>query len=570
MKQKITFLCIYSIFSLFQSQAQVTNPLASTSDSNIWSVTKITGNNAIERPYEMIYGPDHRLWITERRDDVVGINGGKRIVRIDTTGANKTTMINFGNKVHTTAGQDGVLGIVAHPDLYFNPATTTNNYVYVSYTYSINGTDSGRRLRIARLIYNNNNGTLTEDTSLGANAAIIEGLPASNDHNSGKLAIGPDLKLYYTLGDQGNNQFSRNCLPIRARELPVNTTDFSRYEGKLLRLNLDGTIPADNPILNGVRTHVWNYGHRNMQGLAISSFGTVYSTEHGDRVDDEFNLMVAAKDYGWPNVAGLRDDKGYEFTNNSLTTTCGGTLTVAQATQTETQSFPVEPVDFVEPLSTMGTGSATIPTGSNSTWPTIAPAGLALYENTEKKIKDWGDFVLIPGLKFNTIQLGRLSMDGLFIIEPENDILPIEPEVALFPLHTANSRFRQIVVSPNGVSFYYVTDNNSAADPGSITKLNYIGPLEPTLSNEDFALSQDTFKLYPNPAKNKFSLRFDSNAFTKASLQIVDISGRIVKSFDQVQTNQAIDISSLRNGLYLVNITDQNQRKAVKKLVVVN
>jgi PQQ-dependent dehydrogenase (s-GDH family) len=513
----------------------------------------------------MIYGPDDRLWITERRNDRSEVpNGGRRIVRIDTTGANKTTMINFGTKVHTTAVQDGVLGIVAHPDLYQNPATTTNNYVFASYTYSIDGTDSGRRLRIVRLIYDNNNGTLSEDTNFAPNGAIIEGLPASNDHNSGKLAIGPDLKLYYTIGDQGNNQFSRNCFPIRARQLPVSTSDFSRYEGKLLRLNLDGTIPSDNPVLNGVRTHVWNYGHRNMQGLVISSFGTVYSTEHGDKVDDELNLMEVGKDYGWPEIAGFYDNQGYEFTNNALTTTCGGTLSTSQATSTEFQSFPSNPpAGFVPPISTMGTGSASIPTGNNSTWPTIAPAGLALYENTEKKIKDWGNFVLIPGLKFNTIQLGKLSPDGLSIID-------FALGDALFPLHTANTRFRQIVVATNGVSFYYVTDNTSASEPGSITKLEYLGPLEPTLSNEDFALSQNDFRLYPNPAKSNFSLRFDSSAFNQASLQIVDISGRVVKSFDQIQSNQPIDISSLRNGLYLVNITDQNQRKAVKKLVVVN
>lgn len=548
----------------YANQAQTTNPLAPTSDATKWTVTKITGNNAVERPYEMIYGPDHRLWITERRNDVSGINGGRRVVRIDTTGTNRTTMIDLSAKVYTTGGQDGVLGIVAHPDLYANPATTTNNYVYVSYTYSIDGTDSGRRLRIARMIYNFSAGTLSEDTSLGANGTIIEGLPASNDHNSGKLAIGPDLKLYYTLGDQGNNQFSRNCFPIRARQLPVSTSDFSSYEGKLLRLNLDGTIPADNPVLNGLRTHVWNYGHRNMQGLAISSFGAIYSTEHGDRVDDELNLMLEAKDYGWPEIAGFYDNLGYQFTNNSLTTNCGGSLSTADATDTEFESFPSNPpADFVPPISTMGTGSTTIPSGSNSTWPTIAPAGLALYENTEKKIKDWGDFVLIPGLKFNTIQLGKLSTDGTSIID-------FAPGDALFAWHTASSRFRQVVVAPNGVSFYYVTDNNSTSDNGSITKIEYIGPLEPTLSNDEFALNKNSFKLYPNPAKSNFSVQFNATTFEAANVEITDMNGRIVKSISKLLPNQSVDVSQLQNGLYLVNLSDSNNRKEVKKLVIMN
>lgn len=567
MKKQLSILILSITFCSWpypQTQAQ-TNPLSATSDATLWAVNNITGNDFIERPYEMIYGPDHYLWITERRDDRSEVpDGGRRIVRVDTTGVNKTTMINLGAKVYTTANQDGVLGIVAHPDLYANPATTTNNYVYVSYTYSIDGTDSGRRLRIARLLYDFNTGTLSEDTSLNANGTIIEGLPASNDHNSSKLAIGPDLKLYYALGDQGNNQFTRNCLPIRARELPVNTSDFSRYEGKLLRLNLNGSIPSDNPILNGVRTHVWNYGHRNMQGLIITSSGIIYSTEHGDKVDDELNVMVAAKDYGWPEIAGFYDNLGYEFTNNSLTTGCGGSLSTAQATASEFESFPSNPpADFVPPISNMGTGSSTIPTGSNSTWPTIAPAGLAVYENTEKRIKDWGDFVLIPGLKFNTIQLGKLSSDGQSIID-------FAPGDALFPWHTASSRFRQVVVAPNGVSFYYVTDNTSSTDKGAIVKIEYLGPLEQTLSNDAFALKQKAVKLYPNPANGSFSVQFNSNEFSTAQLQIVDINGRIVKTLNNVQSNNPIDISNLRNGIYLINISNGQKFSEVKKLVVVN
>lgn len=545
----ITLLCC-SIFAFGQETTNTAN----------WAVTKITGNNAVERAYEMIYGPDNRLWVAERRDDVAGLTGGKRIVRIDTTGANRTTMFNFGAKVFTNAGQDGVLGIVAHPDLYANPATATNNYVYVSYTYSTNGLETGRRLRIVRMIYNNVAGTLTEDTSLNANGTILEGLPASNDHNSGKLAIGPDLMLYYTIGDQGNNQFARNCLPILARQLPTFPDDFDNYPGKLLRMNLDGTVPSDNPTLGGVKSRVYNYGHRNMQGLAISSSGIIYSTEHGDKVDDELNVMVAAKDYGWPNIAGFYDNQGYEYINNSLTTTCGGTLSTAQATQTEFQSFPSGPTaDFVPPISTMFTNSATIPTGSNSTWPTLAPAGLALYENTERKILGWGDNVLIPALKFNVIYRGKLSSDGLSIDGGTDNLIA---------WHSSTDRFRQVVAAPNGVSFYIVTDNSSTTNPGSITKISYIGALEPTLSTDENALANGSLKLYPNPAATSFSLNFPTQNGQTAKVSIVDLMGRTVMASKSVQANQPVDVSRLSNGVYLVNITDGNNKSVLKKLVV--
>jgi hypothetical protein len=211
----------------------------------------------------------------------------------------------------------------------------------------------------------------------------------------------------------------------------------------------------------------------------------------------------------------------------------------------------------------MGSGSATFPSGGNATWPTLAPGGLALYEDTDKKIKDWGNFVLIPGLKFNTIQLGKLSSDGL-------SILDFTPEQTLFAWHTvsAGDRFRQVVVARNGVSFYIVTDNNSVTNPGSITKILYHGPLEPTLSTDENALTNVSLKLYPNPTATSFSLKFPTQNVQNAKVSIVDLMGRIVMQAKTVQANQPVDVSRLSNGVYLVNITDNNNQSVLKKLVV--
>ena len=92
---------------------------------------------------------------------------------------------------------------------------------------------------------------------------------------AGRLAIGPDEKLYLTIGDQGSNWLQNYCNPNRAQDLPmatdVQTGNWMSYEGKVLRLNLDGSIPSDNPSIGGVRSHILSYGHRNPQGRSVRS-----------------------------------------------------------------------------------------------------------------------------------------------------------------------------------------------------------------------------------------------------------------------------------------------------------
>jgi len=125
-----------------------------------------------------------------------------------------------------------------------------------------------------------------------------------------------------------------------------------------------------------------------------------------------------------------------------------------------------------------------------------------------------------------------------------------------------------VVVSPNGVSFYIVTDNTSATNPGSITKILYKGALEPTLSTNENTLDNVSLKLYPNPVSDSFYLTFSAQAFQNPKVSIIDLMGRIVMPAKAVQAKQAVDVSSLSNGVYLVNITDSNSQSVMKKLVI--
>ena len=464
--KKIYFFLFLFVSSYHFAQTPI------TSGPN-WTVSNLTPNNALNFPTEIIYGPDGFLWITER--------AGRKVVRVNKTSGAIATMIDLSGQVYQTAGQDGLLGMAIHPALYTNIATTTNNYVFIAYTYN----SSGRKLRISRFTFNNATKTL------GSELTLLQGMPASNDHNSGRLIFGPDLKLYYTFGDQGSNQFANACLPILAQNLPTSTSDYANYPGKILRINTDGTIPTDNPTLAGIKSHVYTYGHRNPQGLIFAQDGTLYSSEHGAKVDDELNKIIPAKNYGWPQLAGYYDNMAYAYCNWSSAAVCdAGTFSdngcAAGVTPiTEYQSYPNgTPSNFMPPIGTYNSTSSTNPLGGFLTWPTVAPASIDIYELN--KIPNWGKSLLIPTLKKGTIYRAKLAPDGNSIVGDTYEIF-----------HSSNDRYRDIALDPDGVTFYAITDNSGSTsgpsgstavtivNPGVIVKIQYVGPtvVSPPIAN---------------------------------------------------------------------------------------
>jgi PQQ-dependent dehydrogenase (s-GDH family) len=183
-------------------------------------------------------GFDDMLWVTERT--------GKRITRVNPATGEQKVAVTI-EEVQAPGGQDGLMGLA--PDL-------GNNVVYTAYTYTDRSlpphetrapTSPYRFLytKIVRLTYDRAKETL------GNPVTLIAGLPAGNDHLAGRLKIGPDRKLYYTIGDLGNNQLGNYCIPIEAQRLPtlaeIQAKNYAAYVGKSLRLNLDGSIPNDNP-----------------------------------------------------------------------------------------------------------------------------------------------------------------------------------------------------------------------------------------------------------------------------------------------------------------------------------
>jgi aldose sugar dehydrogenase len=168
-----------------------------------------------------------------------------------------------------TDGEGGLLGMVLHPNFGATP------HVFVVYNYDDAGT---YKEKLVRYTYNG--------TTLISATPIIDDIAASNIHNGSRLVITPDLKLFITTGDAAN---------------PALSQDLTKVNGKVLRLNLDGSIPADNP---SASSPVWSNGHRNPQGLVFAN-NMLYSSEHGADTDDEINIIEKARNYGWPDVRGL-------------------------------------------------------------------------------------------------------------------------------------------------------------------------------------------------------------------------------------------------------------------------
>ncbi|MUT65269.1 sorbosone dehydrogenase family protein [Paenibacillus sp. NEAU-GSW1] len=221
----------------------------------------------LQAPWAIAFDND-TIYISERGGNMVQLIGdqmNREPVRL--------------NKPLLAEGEGGLLGLALAPDF------SKSNVAYVYHTYEENGEVLNR---IVTVEHKNKEWIETK--------ALLEGIPGYFNHNGGRIAIGPDVKLYVTTGDSGQEQ--------RAQQL-------DNLAGKILRMNLDGSIPADNPFPD---SYIYSYGHRNPQGLAWDENGQLYSTEHGPSGDpgghDEINRIAAGGNYGWPDIIGDAQKEG--------------------------------------------------------------------------------------------------------------------------------------------------------------------------------------------------------------------------------------------------------------------
>ncbi|MNZ40922.1 Chitinase A1 precursor [compost metagenome] len=222
---------------------------------------EVVANN-LETPWAIDFAPDGRIFFTER-------NSGR--VRVVVNGNLKSTpVITLGSPFYyMPKSEGGLLGLALDPNF------ATNHYIYIYHSYKTS--DNKVANRVVRLKENNNIATVDK--------VLITNLPGAVYHNGGRLKIGPDNKLYFGDGNYGNKDDTLSYLG-----------------GKMFRLNLDGTIPSDNPFGD---SPIYSRGHRNPQGLAWQP-GTnrLFVSEHGESSKDEINFIQPGNNYGWPKYEG--------------------------------------------------------------------------------------------------------------------------------------------------------------------------------------------------------------------------------------------------------------------------
>jgi aldose sugar dehydrogenase len=313
----------------------------------------------LTHPWELAWAPDNSIWMTERSGKVSRVNPETGAVTVVATIADAESR-----------GEGGLLGMALHPNFSTTPE------VFLVYNHVTGGEYSEK---VVKYIYNG--------TTLVNPVVLFQGIGALNYHNGSRLLITPDMKLYITTGDAGTVQWAQ---------------DLSSPNGKVLRINLDGSIPADNPFAGSA---IWSLGHRNAQGLAYAN-NKLYSSEHGPEKDDEINIIQKGRNYGWPAVNGFCNEEGEKkFCQDN---------------------------NVVEPLV--------------SYTPTIAFSGMDYYNNNQ--IPQWKNSLLVATLKDNTLYQFKLDQAGDKITETTEFY------------RSKYGRVRDVLVAPNG-KVYIATGNGS-------------------------------------------------------------------------------------------------------------
>ena len=445
----------YTYFSSFLLLVICTSFIA-VKKENIEFETRIVASG-LSDPWSVVYGPDGNLWVTESKGYRVlklNLRTGQRDIILDLNHAREFPAFDQLKKDGMLAPQGGLMGLALHPDfLHGKP------YVYLSYVYRhLQGNQF--LLKLTRYRYE------SSQNQLDSPKVICDTIPASNDHNGGRMLIAyVDGKpyLFYGVGDQGSGQFANGGRTNKAQQT-------NSYQGKILRFELEpgklnSWIPGDNPI--GGNSAVWTIGHRNPQGLAftiINGKEKLYSSEHGPYSDDEINLIEKGRNYGHPLVIGYADGNynGLAAAVSDEKKYPGKWHTSYPLVSNENRNADSIGAEFREPVTSLyPTDKKTlsrlfmkIQLGEKADWLSYAPSGIAIYRSVV--IPGWQQSLLVTSLKTGKLLRLKLNLDGT-----------VNPHI--FEYVPSRARYRDVTVSANGRKIYLATDS-SAITSGPTTE----------------------------------------------------------------------------------------------------
>ncbi len=460
-------------------------------DSTLLDTTTIV-QNLPSPAWEILWGPDNWIWYTEV---TVG-----RVSKVNPETGEVKILLNLPD-VHTdehptlTPGtrwpELGLFGMVLHPEFEQEP------FVYLFYNYlAILGDTSSIRSKLVKYAFDPLQDTLIDPE------IILDVVGSENAHHSGRMVVSPDHKIMLTSGD------------ARKLQLPQDT---SSIVGKILRINLDGSVPEDNPIPG---SYVWSWGHRNAMGLVYSPDGQIlYSSENGPGTDDEINIIEVGKNYGWPYVHGFCDGNTQPGTDGYV----GPELPFCEENEIR------------EPL---------------LTWtPTVAPSGMDFYNFD--LIPEFEGKILLMTLKERDMRVLTLSEDGKQIVQEETYFN------GLF------GRLRDICISPSGD--IYVSTSNTGVNgvlantgKGNDDKIIRISvPNNPIVLGLEEEKLEQGIHFFPNPSAGVLNIKLTDPTVGDFQIRVRDAQGRELSQYQYKKTGvdqKSLDLRDLAAGMYWLEI----------------
>jgi glucose/arabinose dehydrogenase len=333
--------------------------------------------SGLDSPWAVELLPDGRFLVTERP-------GRLRIVGADGSISAPVT----GLPAVMSSGQGGLL------DVALDPQFASNRTIYWTYAEPRTG-GNGTALARARLVEGPGGPALEDLRVLFRQQPTLQ----SNLHFGSRIVFRADGTLFLAVGERG--------IPAGM----VQSQDLMSHFGKVLRLNTDGTVPADNPYVGraDARPEIWSHGHRNVQAAAIDAItGKLWTIEHGPRGGDELNQPEPGRNYGWPAIT-----YGINYNGSKI----GDGITARSGME--------QPVYYWDPV--------------------IAPSGMIVYRGA--LFPQWQGSIFVGGL--GGMKLVRLQMEGDRVAGEE------------WLLQQRNLRIRDVQQGPDG-AIYVLGDGPNA------------------------------------------------------------------------------------------------------------